>query len=35
VVKVHIDRHVEGYRPEQGQLDRESEEVEDRIYICQ
>jgi type I restriction enzyme R subunit len=32
VVKVHIDRDVEGYRPENGQLDREGEEVEDRIY---
>jgi type I restriction enzyme R subunit len=32
VVKVHIDRDVEGYRPELGQLDREGEEVEDRIY---
>jgi type I restriction enzyme, R subunit len=32
VVKVHIDRDLEGYRPEQGQLDREGEEVEDRIY---
>ena len=32
VVKVHIDRDVEGYRPEKGQLDRDSEEVEDRIY---
>jgi type I restriction enzyme R subunit len=32
VVKVHIDRDVEGYRPERGQLDREGEEVEDRIY---
>ena len=32
VVKVHIDRDVEGYRPEQGQLDREGIEVEDRIY---
>ncbi len=32
VIKVHIDRDVEGYRPEQGQLDREGEEVEDRIY---
>ncbi len=32
VVKVHIDRDVEGYRPEKGQLDREGEEVEDRIY---
>jgi len=29
VVKVHIDRDVEGYRPEKGQLDREGEEVED------
>jgi type I restriction enzyme, R subunit len=32
VVKVHIDRDVEGYRPESGTLDREGEEVEDRIY---
>ena len=32
VVKIHIDRDVEGYRPEHGQLDRDGEEVEDRIY---
>jgi type I restriction enzyme R subunit len=32
VIKVHIDRDIEGYRPEMGQLDREGEEVEDRIY---
>ena len=32
VVKVHIDRDVEGYRPEKGQVDREGQEVEDRIY---
>jgi type I restriction enzyme R subunit len=32
VVKVHIDRDVEGYRPEKGQLDRDGDEVEDRIY---
>ena len=32
VIKVHIDRDVEGYRPEKGQLDREGEEVEDRLY---
>jgi type I restriction enzyme R subunit len=32
VVKVHIDRDVEGYRPEPGKLDREGKEVEDRIY---
>lgn len=32
VVKVHIDRDVEGYRPEKGQLDRFGEEIEDRIY---
>ena len=32
VIKVHIDRDVEGYRPEHGQLDREGYEVEDRIY---
>lgn len=32
VIKVHIDRDVSGYRPEKGQLDRDGEEVEDRIY---
>ena len=32
VVKVHIDRDIEGYRPEPGKLDREGKEVEDRIY---
>ena len=32
VVKVHIDKDVEGYRPEQGQVDRAGKEVEDRIY---
>ncbi len=32
VIKVHIDRDVEGYRPESGQLDRDGNEVEDRIY---
>ncbi len=32
VVKVHIDRDVEGYRPQKGQLDRDGEEVEDRVY---
>lgn len=32
VVKIHIDRDVEGYRPEKGQLDRNGLEVEDRIY---
>ena len=32
VVKIHIDRDVEGYRPERGQVDRVGEEVEDRIY---
>lgn len=32
VVKVHIDRDVEGYRPEKGQVDRVGEPVEDRIY---
>ena len=32
VVKVHIDRDVEGYRPVRGQVDREGEQVEDRIY---
>jgi type I restriction enzyme R subunit len=32
VIKVHIDLDVEGYRPERGQVDRDGEEVEDRIY---
>src|SRR5258706_10087683 len=32
VIKVHIDRDVEGYRPETEQLDRYAEEVEGRIY---
>ena len=32
VVKVHVDRDVEGYRPETGQRDRAGDEVEDRIY---
>ena len=32
VVKVHIDRDVEGYRPEKDQLDRAGNEIEDRIY---
>ncbi|MEX2453205.1 MAG: DEAD/DEAH box helicase family protein [Rhodospirillaceae bacterium] len=32
VVKVHIDRDVGGYRPEPGQLDRDGQPVEDRIY---
>jgi type I restriction enzyme R subunit len=32
VIKVHIDRDVQGYRPEQGTLDRDGNEVDDRIY---
>jgi type I restriction enzyme, R subunit len=32
VIKVHIDVDVEGYRPEKGKVDREGNEVEDRIY---
>ncbi len=32
VVKVHIDRDVEGYRPEKGKLDRDGIEIEDRLY---
>jgi type I restriction enzyme R subunit len=32
VIKSHIDRDVEGYRPERGQLDRDGNEVEDRIF---
>ena len=32
VIKVHIDRDIEGYRPEMGQLDRYGQEVDDREY---
>jgi type I restriction enzyme, R subunit len=32
VMKVHIDRDIEGYRPEPGKVDRDGKEVEDRIY---
>ncbi len=32
VVKVHIDKDVEGYRPQAGDTDRDGEEIEDRIY---
>jgi type I restriction enzyme R subunit len=32
VIKVHIDKDVEGYRPEKGKTDREGKEVEDRLY---
>ncbi|WP_193215123.1 EcoAI/FtnUII family type I restriction enzme subunit R [Luteolibacter marinus] len=32
VVKIHIDKDVEGYRPEPGKVDVDGEVVEDRIY---
>src|SRR6202042_2497998 len=32
VVKVHIDVDVHGYRPERGDVDRDGNEIEDRIY---
>ncbi len=32
VVRVHIDRDVDGYRPEAGALDRHGREIEDREY---
>ncbi|MCB9497387.1 MAG: DEAD/DEAH box helicase family protein [Fibrobacteria bacterium] len=32
VVKVHIDRDVDGWRPEKGTVDRSGEIVDDRIY---
>lgn len=32
VIKIHLDRDIEGYRPEQGATDRDGEEIEDRIY---
>lgn len=32
VIKCHVDRDIEGYRPAQGQLDRDGNVVEDRLY---
>lgn len=32
VIKIHIDKDVEGYRPEKGAVDRDGQEIEDRIY---
>lgn len=32
VIKCHVDRDIEGYRPGQGQLDRDGNQVEDRLY---
>ena len=32
VVKVHIDRDIKGWRPTRGQLARDGESVDDRIY---
>src|ERR1019366_9011648 len=32
VIKVHIDKDVEGYRPEAGEKDKYGYEIEDRIY---
>ena len=32
VIKVHIDRDIQGYRPEAGAVDRDGNVVEDRIY---
>jgi type I restriction enzyme R subunit len=32
VIKVHIDLDVQGYRPERGEVDRDGNEIEDRIY---
>ena len=32
VIKVHIDKDVEGYRPEPGKTDKDGDEIEDRIY---
>ena len=32
VIKVHIDRDIQGYRPEKGKTDRDGNLVEDRIY---
>lgn len=32
VINVHIDRDIDGYRPEKGAADREGNPIEDRIY---
>jgi type I restriction enzyme, R subunit len=32
VIKVHLDVDVEGYRPQQGEIDLHGHEIEDRIY---
>ena len=32
VIRVHIDKDIDGYRPEKGKLDREGNPVEDRQY---
>ena len=32
VIKIHIDRDVEGYRPQAGAIDRDGNEIEDRVY---
>ena len=32
VIKIHIDKDIEGYRPEPGQRDRDGNEIEDRVY---
>lgn len=32
VIRVHIDRDIQGYRPEVGTTDRDGQEIEDRIY---
>jgi type I restriction enzyme R subunit len=32
VVKVHLDVDIEGYRPEQGEIDKYGHEIEDRMY---
>ncbi len=32
VIKVHIDRDVQGYRPSRGDVDRDGHAIEDRIY---
>ena len=32
VIRIHVDRDIEGFRPEIGQVDREGDLVEDRVY---
>ncbi len=34
VIRIHVDRDIEGFRPEIGQVDREGDLVEDRVFTA-